>query len=592
MLHRRSSVLAPAACAIVFASCGGGGGTSSSALTDTIPPQAGTVRDGLSDDIATQTSTTTIAANWSGFSDDSGTIANYMWAIGTTAGGTEVQAWTSAGTATTATNSSLTLVVGTTYFVAVRAYDAANNASTVSSSNGVQVTSSGGGSGGSGGGSGGGSAPTLASSITQWGVTWQFDQAKTVGQFCNGDWWVLGPVNIVSISPPTQNVAGRQINGSMVNPTSAHIPNGYHGYDSLLFHPYEADRYQAALNVAIGVSANSPLVLPTHTSLISCISYMGVSPAANGSMSQLSTAAVLTVMASEPPTDAFRPPYSGTDKSVRHRESELDYTTLANLTPAPGMPSLATIAAGYQRVWLDHMSGWASRFMHPIDNMPDYGRDFTSLFGTGCLMLNCNFTNEQKRDLLVRMAQIGQDYWGNVQNGGFWEGVGGQGSGRKFPIMLAGAVLHDATMVGIGTTHPSGYYGPSNPNNASRFGEDCQTFYVQQTSAGVYNWGHGGYNASYVGLPEWGNNHTTYPSNDNADWYVDSYRRCCTVNAWVGQTLTARIMNLRTAWNHPAYFDYVDRYMAVPLNPPNFEAWHRGWEPWQAAMWDLYRTNF
>ena len=360
----------------------------------------------------------------------------------------------------------------------------------------------------------------------------------------------------------------------------------------MLFHPYEADRYQPALNVAIGVSTSSPLALPADTSLISSISYMGASPAPNGSFSQLQTAAVLTVLGSAPPADAFRPPYSGTDKSIRHRESELDYTTLASLTPAAGTPALATIAAGFQRVWLDHMSGWASRFMHPIDNMPDYGRDFTSLYGTGCLLLHCNFTNAQKRDLLVRMVQIGQDHWGNVQNGAFWEGVGGQGSGRKFPILLAGAVLHDAAMVGIGTTHPSGYFGPSNPANASRFGEDCQTFYVQQTSPGVYNWGYGLYNASHVGVAEWGNNHTTYPSNDSAGWLTDPYRRCCTANAWVGQTLAARVMNLRTAWNHPSYFDYMDRYMAVPLNPPSIEAWHRSWEPWQGAMWDLHRANF
>ena len=37
--------------------------------------------------------------------------------------------------------------------------------------------------------------------------------------------------------------------------------------------------------------------------------------------------------------------------------------------------------------------------MHPTQNMPDYGRDFTSLLSTGFLLANLNgYTNAQKRD--------------------------------------------------------------------------------------------------------------------------------------------------------------------------------------------------
>lgn len=554
----------------------------SGATTDTIAPLAGTVRDGLGEDLATQPSTTTIAANWLGFVDDSGTIAEYRWAIGTTPGGTEVQPWTAVGTATAATNSSLALANATVCYCSVRAYDAAGNASDVATSNGVEVQASLPG----GGGNGGGNPPVLASSITQWGITWQFAVPKSVGQFANGDWWVVGPVDVVSIAPGTQDVGGRQINGSMVNPTT--IASGDHGYDSLLYHPYEAGRYKAYLNVALGVTASSPLVLAPGTSLISTISYLGPFPHSSGSFSQLQTAAVLTVLATEPPVGAFRPPYAGTDKTIHHFESDLDYTALADLAPTAGTPDLAATAARFQRVWLDHMSGWSSRYLHPIDNMPDYGRDFTSLFGTGCLLLQLNVPDSQKRDLLVRMVQIGIDFFRNVSIGGVWEGVGGQGSGRKFPILLAGKVLNDAAMLAIGQSHPSGYFGPNHPNNRSQFGEDCQTFYVQQTSPGVYNWGFGGYTASALNLPEWGNNHTTYPTNDNANWTADPYRRCCTANAWVGQTLAARIMGLRTEWNHPSYFDYMDRFMQTEAPGQ----WTRCWEPWQATMWDTYRSTF
>ncbi|MCK5941674.1 MAG: hypothetical protein KAI24_06880, partial [Planctomycetes bacterium] len=441
-----------------------------------------------------------------------------------------------------------------------------------------------------GGGGGGGSNPggTLASSITQHGITWQFSQPESVGQFANGDWWVEGPVQIVSISPPSQQIGGRTINGSMLNPNQTQIEQGLHGYDSNLYGPYAGSRYQQSLNVAWGVSASNPLELNANSSLISTISWTSTSAPPSGSFSQLKTAAVLTVLSETPVAGAFRPPYSGNDKTVRHCEADLDYSALASIASASQQPDFATTAARFERVWLDHHASWTARYLHPIDNMPDYGRDFTSLYGTGALLLQTDVPNSQKRQLLIRLTQIGIDFWGNVQNGGAWSGVGGQCSGRKFPILFAGRVLNDAQMLALGATHPSGYYGPGHPNNASQFGEDCQTFYVQQTSPGTFNWGHGGFDASHIGMPEWGNSHTQYPSNDNVLWEGDPYRRCCTANAWVGQTLAARVMGLQGAWAHPAYFDYMDRFMQIE---PAGE-WTRSWEPWQGNMWDLHRVNF
>lgn len=582
--HRHLLPALLASTAVVLTGCGSGGGTGSNSLTDSIPPQAGQVNDGLAADVDTQTSTTTVAANWSGFTDDSGTIAEYRWAIGTTPGGTELQGWTTAGTATQAINGSLSLSVGALCFVSVRALDEAGNISQPAISDGVTVTE--GGNSGGGGGGGNPSPGVMASSLTQYGVTWSFSQPCLTGQFCNGDYWVKGPVSIVQITPQTQDVGGRIINGSMVNPVTVVV--GEHGYDSYLFHPYEDDRYKPYLNVATGISGSTPLVLDHDKSLISAVSYMGASPATNGSFSQLQTAAVLTVLADAPPEGAFRPAYAGIDKSVLFTEGDLDYSVLGNLAPTSGTPDLALTTAAFQRVWLDHMSGWTSRYMHPIDNMPDYGRDFTSVYGTGVLLLQTNLTQAQKRDLLIRTVQIGIDFHGNVKAGAFWQGVGGQGSGRKFPILFAGAVLHDPEMLAIGATHPSGYFGPNDPNNRSSFGEDCQTFVVQQTSPGVYNWGFGNYNASYVGLPEWGNRHTHEINQDNSQWGGDPYRRCCTANAWVGQTLTARIMGLQTFWAHQVYFDYMDRFMQTEA----VGDWTRSWEPWQATMWDTYRQTY
>jgi hypothetical protein len=95
--------------------------TSDGVTVDSTAPAAGTVNDGAGADVDGQTSTTTIQANWSGFADSQSSIAGYEWAIGTTSGGTQVQGFTSVGLATSASNGSLSLVSGTTYFVTVRA---------------------------------------------------------------------------------------------------------------------------------------------------------------------------------------------------------------------------------------------------------------------------------------------------------------------------------------------------------------------------------------------------------------------------------------------------------------------------------------
>ena len=42
-----------------------------------------------------------------------------------------------------------------------------------------------------------------ASSITKDGITWTFSEPVPVGQFVNGDYFVVGPVTITAIDPPT-----------------------------------------------------------------------------------------------------------------------------------------------------------------------------------------------------------------------------------------------------------------------------------------------------------------------------------------------------------------------------------------------------
>mgnify|MGYP007073200428 CR=1 FL=1 len=414
-------------------------------------------------------------------------------------------------------------------------------------------------------------APT--STITRHGITFQFAQPVPAGRFVNGDWFVVGPATLVGMSPPCAVVNGRVVNGAMINPDPS---TQDHGYDSLLFDP---QRYSHARNVAWNLSAANPRQLVPNQSLIKVVSNPNTSQ-----IPVLQTCAVLTVLDSAPPEGSFRPPYAGADHAVRYDVEMLDLDRLLSLPPPAGRPDFASQTARFERPWLDHAPGWATRYMHPLENMPDYGRDFAALYNEAALMCHTAAPLAAKRELAMRLVQIGIDFFGNVEGGAYWEGVGGHGSGRKLPILFAGALLGDADMLAVGVDYPSVRH--PNGTYSAHFGEDCQTFYVEQTGPGQVNWGHGGYTASHIGLPEYGFSHVHYPSNDQVLWMGDSYRRCCTANAWIGAVLCARMMGLVDAWRHPALFDYTDRYAQIETG------WTLSWSTWVGAMWQTYRPVF
>ncbi len=462
--------------------------------------------------------------------------------------------------------------------------------------------------------------------ITQFGITWKFDQEYTWGQFANGDYWVVGPVNITAIYPLSRTVAERTKNGSMINPVAGTFDQGY---DSSTMHA----TYVESLNVALNVSDSNALTLPGGTSLISSISRPepGLRP-------QIQGASILTVLSSSAPAGSFRPPYCGTDKTIRFNKADLDYSLLAKLDPVADTPDMATVERLFERPWLDHVKDWVADYLRPVDNVAHYCRELSRDMGIGALMLHLNFTDAQKETLLVRFVQLGIDNFGVIQNGGRENFInnGGANQGKKWPILFAGIVLNDAQMKNIGQKsgdylYTTGYGPGSVPPDYIHFQEDDQTFYVTaddvalESAVNVYHgvtfYGHyypgdyvdyPEYTAGDIGLAEWGIRHATNPLLDGNIWMEARYR-VVTGICWSGFVLAARIMesgsSAKTLWNHNVLFDYQDRYMAVTaessMTPdwrssvPGMEAiWatHPGYRQlgygFIENMWDQYRDDF
>lgn len=556
-------------------------------------PAVAQVRDGLDADLDQQDQRSSLFANWDDFVDPDGFAVVYEWCVGRSPGSDDVMSWTSVGGATRASTAGVTLPGGVPLYVSVRATDIAGNRSAVSTSDGIVLgpidrsrprpTPTHGEPVAHASPSaprGESAAPSVpppveagrpgvlrAPALERFGITWTFARAVECGRFANGDWWVVGPCEIVAIDPPSRVDDGRTQNGSMLDPDPR---SPKQGYDSAMFGPDHAGRFDPSLNKSLGVTSERRLRLEPGSSLVSTISHPQP-----GQLPQLETCAVLTCLPTPPPKDAFRPPYCGRDKQCRWLASELDLGRLASLPALPGAPTPAELLPRFERTWLDHVAGWTGRFLHPRENMPDYGRDIADLVGIAGLVLQLDHPDPDKRPLAIALTQLGIDLYGIASNGGRFVADGGSGSGRKFPVLFAGALLSDRTLLAF----------VRDQKNA--FAEDVQTFHVEETRPGVWNRGYGDYGPDDAGLPEWGNQHADDPSFDRKQWTSDPFRRCCTANVWHGFVLATRIMGLREQWGHPALFDYVDRYMQV--EPAG--AWTRSWNPFAEAMWDRYRAD-
>ncbi|MBR9703889.1 right-handed parallel beta-helix repeat-containing protein, partial [Candidatus Pacearchaeota archaeon] len=508
--------------------------------------------------------------------------------------------------------------------------------------------------------------PTLTNNnITQFGITWTFDRPLTsdgsgdsyqTGTFANGDHWVVNPdggdgeVVIIGISP--ESVVGdgittsddpqgvwvpqleRTVHGSMINPDPTVTAHGYDNYpDRSIF---DQNLNEARPN-GQDLSISNNLSITPGSSLVSSISL----DHANDEISKtkLYTAAVLTVLDVAPLENSFRPPYAGANKGVKFNEGDIDYTKLQNLPITPAIQSelfgfnggyyrrwgdyrdvdsfedvLNATQRNFQRVWIDHYPDDVGDEIHPYENYDDYGFLNSLTLGFAGLVLNLDFTDDEKKDSVVNLIQLGIDLYGVYEAGGnrLWVANGGHGNGRKLPILFSGVMLSsnpDAQVM-----KDIGFNEPDDP----WFSEDGQAFYVDQAEIDATNsWICGGsrhpdgrdcglggasdcppeascanwipYEQQDIGLPEWGirNEHPDSYKDRSNKWWDTMYRYHQASTPFPGTALTLHIMNITNLWNHNSFLDYSDRYYEINSQ----EGWYMPLDFIQ-EMWGEYREDY
>lgn len=416
----------------------------------------------------------------------------------------------------------------------------------------------------------------LKDRVSQYGITWYFESPAPVGQFINGDFYVVGPVTVKMINPKPQ--FGSEVsapkdadnideppydgklarNGSTLNLPAVVSPDATtsrthrSGFDSRMpMMAYDPGQYTPL-----------PIAMKPGDSLVSSAS---APPPCNGY--PIKSVAILTCMDEPQPKDAFRPSFCQTATCTPYQAGNLRRDLLLRL-PVPGEGAgikPQDYAEFFQEPWIDTVYG--GRAM-PKKKFQFYGAQIAELGGAASLLLLLDYPAADKEPLLINMVQTGIDLFGLLRGGGEWHAEGGGNAGRKWLILFAGLMLDDAQMYDMGKSPIHGRFHEDEQTQFCPVEYDGRTFESGWTGSRVIWTGHYGYYRGQFSRARNPMNHygpvdLFPPSEWPGPWSEGSegYRRNSTSSSWVAQALAARLMNAEPYWDHDAFFAYVDRWM-------------------------------
>ena len=383
------------------------------------------------------------------------------------------------------------------------------------------------------------SSGDYSTAVSRDGITWTFDSPVLNGTFVNGDPWIVGPAEVVSIDPPP--VDGR--NGSWLNP----YLTGSSPFDSRT--PY----YDGS------IGSKPPINLSVGDILISTRSVENFDCAIGGKdgkkdvlggcsiKSKTEVGAPLTVLGSEPATGSFRPAILG-DHQVKYNMSSFDLSSYPSLNPVANAPNIDNLLDIYSGLHMTFGSNWQAVYMKFLLSQPGYYREAHRSMSDAILATLMNGYPADKREkLIVALIQLGIDHQGAAHAAGT-----GPRDLMHAPILLAAHLLGASELFNAGSSgdfktdyqtyacapwwgndgHPFCWQQHADSDPANKFEEDHPT-----------NWHDPVYEAqsgSQGACKQW------------------SYKEDNSKN-WVGMALWARLAGLESVWNQPNFFGYVKR---------------------------------
>lgn len=379
---------------------------------------------------------------------------------------------------------------------------------------------------------------TTSISISQYGVTWYFDQAYASGRYANGDYWVSGDTVVITrITPDFDSVGDEHIHGWEINP----VVEGKQGFATI------------AWGFDPNLVPDLPCTLTTPSSVVKSIR-----SDVDNRRGCLKTAAVLTVLQEIPEGQGkklFRPPYVGTNKPS-WKTSDLKTEELPSLESVRAAVTLAWVESSFVRVQLDHKVGALGRHLHPLENIPDYGSTIGTRNNNAVLRLMMNDPINEKMAALIAYVQYGIDLWHMYLIGHRWAHGGGYRPGQKIPLVFLAVIMGNEAVA-------------DSMRNADFFEEDIMLVYGENAGKALF------------GTPRDEKTYWEYiagcPQKDTRQWadpygYIDggcpldAYQECCLSQPFKGSALALHLMpKLKTVWNDSVFFNYVDRWVETGL---------------------------
>jgi len=259
-------------------------------------------------------------------------------------------------------------------------------------------------------------ATTMQSSVTKNGVTFTFDQDYPVGQYANGDYFVVAPSGgtLVSTSPAAETTSAtssesgiplpdRTINGMGVNPQRRSNP-----WDSYYKGTNDETNtsYWAAKNLDPG--KEGPYAFSSGESLVKAVS---LTTPPDNSRPAIEKLVVLTVVSQPPKDGAFRPPPWGDDKDIPDswRVENIDWSKVPEIDVGQPTPNWTALADQALVTWqTGNLWGNGVRNMTP-DEQPTYRRDIGEKMGDFLEALASPGSRADKEQLMIGTLQIGLD---------------------------------------------------------------------------------------------------------------------------------------------------------------------------------------
>jgi len=259
-------------------------------------------------------------------------------------------------------------------------------------------------------------ATTMQPSVTRNGVTFTFDQDYPVGQYANGDYFVVAPSGgtLVSTSPAAETTSAtssesgiplpdRTINGMGVNPQRRSNP-----WDSYYKGTNDETNtsYWAAKNLDPG--KEGPYAFSPGESLVKAVS---LTTPPDNSRPAIEKLVVLTVVSQPPKDGAFRPPPWGDDKDIPDswRVENIDWSKVPQIDAGQPTPNWTALADQALVTWqTGNLWGNGVRNMTP-DEQPTYRRDIGEKMGDFLEALASPGSQADKEQLMIGTLQIGLD---------------------------------------------------------------------------------------------------------------------------------------------------------------------------------------